>query len=201
MSTPDVLTLRIGSRFLIVTLFPNLVFALLIGALMFAGAPSHRPDWHRLEQRLQDLSVVGVVLLGVSVLAFSVALHPLNYTLVQLMEGYWRGLPFGDQLQRSAEARGNLYRRELRRRGANGADVAALLYWLPPGNNPVRPTMLGNVLFAGEVRAGSRYGYWTEVVWPRLMPLLSDQIRSQLGDARNQLDAAARLASVGLLGV
>jgi hypothetical protein len=201
MSAPELLTLRIGSRFLIVTLFPNLGFTVLIGILVVAGAPADRPAWHRVDERLQHLSLGGMILLALAVLAASVALHPLNYALIQVMEGYWTGLPFGAALQEAAAERGAQYRQALLARAGTDGNAAAALYWLPEGPHPVRPTTLGNVLFAGEVRAGSRYGYRTEIVWPRLVPLLSERMRAQLGDARNQLDAAARLCGLGLLAV
>ncbi|WP_250035211.1 hypothetical protein [Paractinoplanes maris] len=201
MSASDVLSLRLGTRFLIVTLFPNFAFVVFLGAVVVAGAPGDRPDWHRIDDRLQDMSLVSVVLLTVAVLVASVALHPLNYAIVQLMEGYWQGLPFGAELERVASERGGRYRQALRDRFQEGGTVGSLLYWLPAVGNPVRPTTLGNVLFAGEVRAGARYGYVTEFVLPRLVPLLSDQMRAHLGDARNQLDAAARLCSLSLVSV
>ena len=201
MSASELLTLRIGSRFLIVTLFPNVAFTAFLSALVVAGAPGERPDWHRLDERLHDLSPVGAVLLTLAVLVVSVGLHPLNYALIQLMEGYWQGLPFGVELQRAAVERGNRYRQALHDRAQEDIAAGSLTYWLPPMDHPMRATALGNTLFAGEVRAGARYGYLTEVAWPRMVPLLSDRMRAQLGDARNQLDAAARLCSLSLIGV
>jgi len=65
----------------------------------------------------------------------------------------------------------------------------------PDHDDHVMPTLLGNVLKAGEDRAGGRYGLDCVVVWPRLYPLLSEPLTAALDDARNQFDLAVRFAA------
>jgi hypothetical protein len=64
----------------------------------------------------------------------------------------------------------------------------------PPDS--VMPTKLGNVLRAGEHRAGARYGLETVSAWPRLYPLLPPNVRSLIDDQRLQLDLSARFCAV-----
>ncbi len=88
------------------------------------------------------------------------------------------------------------------------ADAEYRLYWLPGQEQDLLPTELGNTLRVGEIRAGERYGLVLDVAMARLSPLLSPATLDDLGDKRNQLDAAVRLciaaglatvASIGLL--
>ncbi len=55
------------------------------------------------------------------------------------------------------------------------------------------PTALGNVLRSAEDRAGVRYGADSVVVWPRLFPLLPEQLARSVEDEVTQLDVSARL--------
>jgi hypothetical protein len=59
------------------------------------------------------------------------------------------------------------------------------------GHGPVRGSAPAGD--AGAVR------FQTLVVWRRLRPLLSDGVRSQVNDARKQLDASVRFCVVGVL--
>ncbi len=79
-----------------------------------------------------------------------------------------------------------LARRQLRR--------ARAVHWLnqyPPDPNDLLPTRLGNVLRAGERRAGERYGWDTVVAWPRLYVGLPEPIAIAFRSAVDAVDAAA----------
>jgi hypothetical protein len=69
-----------------------------------------------------------------------------------------------------------------------------------PAEDELMPTQLGNVLRAGENRAGGRYGLLTVVTWPRLYPLLPEKTAGIVDDQRDQLDLASRFCVVCLLG-
>jgi hypothetical protein len=210
---PDFLSLRIGARFLVVTMMPNLAFVALTGGLVVAGAPTHRPSLAIADARLAHLSIGTLILLGIGVLVLTFAMHPLNYPLVQLVEGYWSDLPGGHRLRlaAAAPAAGRLRalkarQDELANRDANAdklemAEIVETVRWLPEEPAFVLPTQLGNVLRAGEERAGSRYEYRSGTIWPRLVQLLPEQMLSQVNDLRNQLDASIRLCVLGLVAV
>jgi hypothetical protein len=208
----NVLNVRLGPRFLFVTLLPNLSFAALIAFLLLAGAPGRRPTLHEFDTAIGEISFVWI-LITFGVVATAVAVHPLTYLLVQLLEGYWERLPNGRMLRMAASEttrrrRQALYDLKLKDRAALSAaerqelqTAESQLLWLPGAAHPVLPTTLGNVLFAGEVRAGNRYGYDTASVWLQMQPMLGDDVRRQVADTRNQLDAAARFCALSLLAV
>jgi hypothetical protein len=62
-------------------------------------------------------------------------------------------------------------------------------------DHSVRPTALGNALAAMEDSAGAPYGLDAAVIWPRLYPVLGEQVRAIVDDLRDGMDAAARLAA------
>jgi hypothetical protein len=152
-------------------------------------------------KHLDGLSVREIVAVLLLVLIVSIATHPLQTPLIQLMEGYWQGLPFGSAAQYRLSAR---FRQELDNSTSGPAETAEQAaeevlrrrYWLPEDEKDVLPTVLGNTLTAGERRAGERYGLELENAWPRLRPLVSAASLDELRDWRNQLDAAARLCLV-----
>jgi hypothetical protein len=203
----DSLTSRLGTRFLVVTVVPNILLLGYIGCLLAAGAPTRPPSLMRAIKALDGLSVREIIAILLLVLIVSVATHPLQAPLIRLMEGYWQGLPFGSAAQYRLSAR---FRAELHNSTSGPCEqgpwdstaeqaAGALLrrrQWLPEEEKDLLPTVLGNTLTAGERRAGERYGLELDNAWPRLRPLVSAASLDDLRDRRNQLDAAARLCLV-----
>ena len=201
---------RSSTRFLVVTLIPNVLFALFLATLLAAGAPSRVPSLATAVQVLRDVGVREAAVLFFLVLVAAVALHPVQYPMIQLLEGYWDSVPGGARLSEWATLRHAARWEQLRAVVANTvpedratfralASASVRLRWLPSDERMLLPTSLGNTLRAGEERAGRRYGLRIGVIMPRLGPLLQPQVRRQLEDRRNQLDAAARLCAVSLL--
>jgi hypothetical protein len=201
----DFFSAKVGERLVFVTLLPNLFLTGTIGILFLTGAPTHRPSWREVLTSVAQVGFLGWSLMAAAIVAFSLALHPLEYPLVQLVEGYWLGLPFGEVLSDGvAERRLPEWRalRELTDSGSTSqkrSAAAERLRWLPDAERKLRPTALGNVLYAGEVRAGERYGFRTLVAWRRLRPLLPERMRSQINEARIQLDASVRFCISSLI--
>lgn len=209
----DALIGRASSRFLFVTVLPTLLLVAVVGFLLAAGAPGQAPSYTAAMELFHSLTARDLVGLSVLVALLSVALHPLQTPLIQLLEGYWLRLPMGEQLfahgvqrhkqvwskNRQLMASYSRGQQSVPYRAASAARFAA--DWMPEDPQHLLPTTLGNTLRAGEERAGSRYGMQINVVVPRLMPLLDEQHRDRLADGRNQLDAAARLCAVCLVGV
>jgi hypothetical protein len=178
----DALASRLGTRFLVVTVIPNILLFGYLGFLLAAGSPDHSPSLSRALKVIDGLTIRQVILIALGLLVISVATHPLQTPLIQLLEGYWRGLPFGS-------AASDHFTERLRHEEGWAVDP----YWLPPREEDLLPTDLGNTLRAGESRAGDRYGLELDVAMPRLTPLLSAASLAEIRDRRNQLDAAARL--------
>jgi hypothetical protein len=213
---------RMGTRFLVVTVLPNVLLFGYIGFLLAAGTPTRSPSVSRALTAIEHLDANQITALVFGLLIFSVATHPLQVPLVQLLEGYWWGLPFGPRLAQWAtnrfrkewnEARETLKKTRNARhwdwKARNSRRYAQFRSsWLPRGEDQLLPTELGNTLWRGETQAGDRYRLELDVVLPRLTPLMEPGVLGNLSDLRNQLDAAVRLCvaagvatavSVGLL--
>lgn len=206
----DALLGRASSRFLFVTVLPSAVLVAFVSALLAAGAPRTAPSWSAALDALQDMSARDALGLAFLVIVASVALHPLQTPLIQLLEGYWSVLPMGETLHDLAVQRHARTWQELRAlvndesaevsyRTLSAAEFT--LHWMPDDDDKLLPTSLGNTLRAGEERAGARYGFSIAVLIPRLLPLLDADQRDRLADGRTQLDAAARMCAVSLMCV
>jgi hypothetical protein len=206
---------RLGTRFLVVTVVPNVLLIGYISFLVAAGAPAHSPSLMRALTILDDLTANRIVAVVLAVLIISVAIHPLQIPLIQLLEGYWWGMPWGARLADHATQR---FRGELARVNEEldkAADLSEQDWatknsarqaqfrkdWLPEYEEDLRPTALGNTLWTGETTAGKRYGLDLNLALPRIIPLMSSSILAELSDRRNQLDAAVRLCVVAGVAV
>lgn len=202
----EALASRLGTRFLVVTVVPNALLIAYVSLLIAAGAPARSPSLARALKVLDGLTIRQVIALVLGLLIISIATHPLQTPLIQLVEGYWWGLPFGSAIAIHATERFRqelvAVRNKLRAPATGQSDWAATRsiaharnrqYWLPARERDLLPTALGNTLSTGEIRAGERYGLETVFAMPRLAPLLSPPSLAELRDRRNQMDAAVRL--------
>ncbi|MDO3685743.1 hypothetical protein [Micromonospora sp. C28ISP2-4] len=202
----DVLAVRLGARLVFVTVVPNVFMLGALGFLLAAGAPRRRPSWVAARETIDGMSFRDALLIVALLTVVSLATHPLMLPLIQVVEGYWSSLPGGQEWENWGRER---YRRfwhlaetiakdtgepENRR-----TEALRRMRWLPEDSDRVRATELGNVLYAGEVRAGARYQLRTDVAWPRLRRIIPEQTSAAVNDARNQLDASVRFCALGLL--
>ncbi|HEU5470903.1 MAG TPA: hypothetical protein VFV67_09650 [Actinophytocola sp.] len=201
---------RIGTRFLFVTVLPQLLFCAYVGLLLAAGAPTRPPSLKAATHFLNTMTWREMVFVLLGVVAVAVALHPAQYPLIQLLEGYWAEVPLGPVLSRWALRRRVAEHTRVRRLynapAAASAEERHLRWWadtrmawLPVDPNDLLPTTLGNTLRIGEIRAASRYGMDVGVVMPRLFAVMGPEVRDQLNGRRNQLDAAARMCALCLV--
>lgn len=84
---------RIGKYFGIVTMLPTLFLVLWAYVLLSADAWHGAPDLEALRVRLADWSVTKIAWLLLATLILALFLHPLQFTTVQLLEGYWGASP------------------------------------------------------------------------------------------------------------
>ena len=165
----------------------------------------------------EGLTAADLAIIGVGVIALGLLLHPLQFALVQVLEGYWSYGSLGDFAavrgrQRHLDERqrlnalrveeGALSSREgrspemIRRRQER---ATRRLADFPHDKDRIMPTRLGNVLRRAEDFAGDRYGL-DAIEWiPRLHPLAAPQMTAAVSDARNQMDLALRFVLVWLV--
>jgi ABC-type multidrug transport system fused ATPase/permease subunit len=200
---------ELGLRFNLIGLLPTAALVLFVVALIGTGGASGAPDLSKLPAELSATRIIQLLLL---VLIVSLVAHPLQLSLVRILEGYaWETSTLGDALsaigvelhRRRLEQLQNLAYRTARtpeaRRQRQGALERARAYY-PEHPNHLLPTRLGNALRAAEDRAGQRYGLDTNAMMPRLYPFLSTTLTEALTGQRNQLDVAVRLCTVLVLG-
>lgn len=230
MTTPSVLDVvaapanAIGRYFTVLSVVPSTMFVAYCFALLTARPWYGSPNWSRTTDAFTGLGIGGVAGLALASLLTGLLLQPLQYSLVQLCEGYWgvRPLPQALMTRRIAhhrDVREDLLRaqgRALARLNAAGvrpgdpdseaADLALLpdvtrygettrlLDQYPEDPDDVRPTRLGNVLRRHEASAGAAYRLPGVTVTPHLALVAPNADLAYLDDQRTQMDLAVRLA-------
>ena len=187
----------LGARMFLVGYLPTFAAG---AVLLILGLARDKGLW----QAVTTLTF-GQVLTGLLVLTVLVVLlHPLQLPMVRLLEGYWPrwATPLATygrhrqerrrrRLAAAAELPDTDDHEALQRAGQAGERLRLAF---PGGDRPLLPTALGNALSAAESRAGREYGFDGIVAWPRLYPLLGEQVRAVVGDRRDGMDAAARFS-------
>jgi len=194
----------LGSRFSLVSMLPTSVATLVVVFVVEAGAPGSEPSWDQAIQSARDFDGSDVALLAIAVLVVAVILHPLQLSLVRLLEGYWGSSARVQRwsawlIARQAKARQRLVDRATLDPDATSlppdAVIAEELRRRRYPDGDLLPTALGNTLRAAERSAGRLYGMDAVVLWPRLYPVMGDRQRAVVEDRRDQLDLAARLSA------
>ncbi len=203
-----------GTRFYLVSYLPTYAAAVFVLLLVWAGAPDwlgqpgHGISFDRAWSTAGHLGIGQIVMLALVILLIAVVVQPFQMEIVRFLEGYWP--------RRLGRLEGRLTRRQGKRKGrlATEAELPQppvqltdeviaqageagheLRRRFPLPDRLMRPTALGNVLAALEDDAGREYGLDAVVAWPRLYPLLGDQVRSIVDDRRDTMDAMARMAA------
>lgn len=213
-----------GRYFSLVSAVPAVVLTIYAFLLIASGAWSHYPRFGRAFDRLADLKWGEAVALGLLSLGIALLMHPLQYAMVQVLEGYWGSGPVAGWLRSAciARNRGRLARLRRRHIEATGAlhavapdfaenhpfrysalltkrDEAARLLSEMPSPDEIMPTRLGNVLRFYERAAGAAYGLDAIRVMPYLSRVASSDDIAYLNDQRSNLDLAVRMCLTSLL--
>ena|SRR5947209_15181652 len=81
---------QVGNYFNILSGLTSVVVVGFPALLIAAGAPTHRPDFATLVKHLQGGFHIGeVAFFGVMVLVAGITVHPFQFAMTQLLEGYW----------------------------------------------------------------------------------------------------------------
>ncbi|MGM7669412.1 hypothetical protein [Microbacterium sp. A93] len=214
----------VGRAFGVVTLLPALFFVGVIWALFAAEAFSGSPNPEAFVQSIEQLSLGGAALLLLTAFAFGFALHPVQYSLTQLLEGYWgttsAALTFmhwrvrayrrhqRQLIERLQAAEHKLRDVEGMDFGSEKADDIAVphllrqqqvdkaLRQLPIEAERVMPTRLGNILRRHEDLIGQPYGLPGVAVIAPLTLVARPEANRYLSDSAEQLDAAVSVCAV-----
>jgi hypothetical protein len=114
----------VGRYFTVISVVPSLILVAFVNVLARSGAWSHEPDFGAGIQALTQAGLGGAFTLILMALALGVVLHPLQYPLVQFLEGYWGASPFWRAL-REDRIRYHVWRRN--KLGLLAADEAQTL--------------------------------------------------------------------------
>src|SRR5690349_3118078 len=82
-------TATIGRYFTVTSVVPSLILVAFITVLARSGAWNHEPDFGAGVQALTQAGLGGAFTLIIAALALGAILHPLQFALVQFLEGYW----------------------------------------------------------------------------------------------------------------
>jgi hypothetical protein len=212
----------VGRYFSIVSFIPSLFLAGFTFTLIESGAWSGgaEPDWAKAGNALTHLG--NLALLTLISIALGVAVHPIQFALVQFFEGYWGT---GSLAQRARVARILHHRRRLGalQFGSNlDAQVALdekgatltlkarvehlsimeesqrLIDGYPVDDDDIMPTRLGNVLRRYETMAGAQYELGAVEIIRHVTLVAPSQRVEYLNDQRQLLDLSVRMSATSI---
>ncbi len=179
----------LDKQFILAWWFPVLIFgaaALLIG--IWPNGVDAAIDWWAEHEGLSQTWIFLGALIAVTLAAF--LLQAFSRPLVQLYEGYWPPTWRKEYLQLTGLPKQYEEWREARREAAIADDRPTyaliqdrLYHHYPSRVERLLPTRLGNVVRAAEDYSTTAYGMDAPFWWPRLAPILPDEIQNAMQDA------------------
>jgi hypothetical protein len=211
----------IGHYFSLVSFLPSVLLVVYCYALFNSKALSGPPDFDAVRHALATLNLGDVALLTLVSLAVGVVMHPLQYMIVQLAEGYWglgtlsrrtREWAIGRHqhrraaivdLRNKAELVGSALESSGKPQPEIRREVLTMLHEshrlsgdYPDSTELVMPTRLGNVLRRYEVGAGAPFGLPASALLPLIGLVAPANELNYLNDRRAAMDLAVRTATV-----
>jgi hypothetical protein len=164
-------------------------------------------------QKLQEpLPLVLGVLVLLTVAASGFVVQQFDFTVLRLLEGYWPGWlnPLAGWLVKGQRRRFKRIDQQLQTLNRQGLATltpqereAYIQADLDLGEFPelgrLLPTRLGNILRAAEDHCAAKYGLDAIICWPRLWLLLPEATKTELSQARQQLNGTVRIWVWGML--
>jgi hypothetical protein len=174
--------------------------------------------WNALVERLKNVNdapiviawaVGGILLISV----FSAILEWFQEPVIRLVEGYWPRPFHRLRFALSERLKNDLIPKEMKwnqlsekeekdltpEEQAERVSLDADLNRYPVDKRLLMPTAFGNLLRAAEEYPRLRYGLDTIVCWPRMWLVMPKETLDVLSEARENLDAGARLMLLGLI--
>ena len=216
----------IGRYFSVVSFIPSLFLTSFTFALIASGAwgASGQPDWAKAGNAFTHIG--NLALLTLVSVAIGIAVHPIQFALVQFFEGYWGT---GWIAQRARTARISHYNRryhvltygpgpqadiELQEADGRGLrieqgaritllskrdEAIRLKSGYPQERDEIMPTRLGNVLRRYERLAGSQYQLEAVTVIRHTAFVAPRPHVDYLNDQRQLLDLSVRMCATSIL--
>jgi hypothetical protein len=164
-------------------------------------------------QKLQEpLPLVLGILVLLTVAASGFVVQQFDFTVLRLLEGYWPGWlnPLTSWLVKGQRRRFKRIDQQLQTLNRQGLATltpqereAYIQADLDLGEFPevgrLLPTRLGNILRAAEDHCAAKYGLDAIICWPRLWLLLPEATKTELSQARQQLNGTVRIWVWGML--
>ena len=216
---------KIGRYFTVVSMLPSAVLTAYVYLLVKTGAWGGAVDW---SAAVSQFHLGDLALLATASFAVALALHPLQFAMIQVLEGYWgttaparrfavlRIMHHRRRSQfltdRSAYALSELARMPERDRPSHrSASLAAVEAALvndesrrlqasyPVKKEHILPTRLGNALRRYEMTAGSPYGIDVIPSLPRIAMVSQPAEIDYLQNQRMQMELAVRTAVLAMV--
>jgi hypothetical protein len=216
----------IGRYFNLVSAVPSAMLVAFVFLLVSSGAWSGQPNASRAFHAVSGINLGTVAALSAAAFTVGLAIHPLQFALVQFYEGYWGDSEIAQRAwlaravqhhERALHGRTVLadlrdldadqplpdwhYREHLwrfaLRMSAGRINESYASFSLPDA--VAMPTRLGNVLRRYELSAGAAYGLDAARVVPFLALVAPEEDVKYLDDQRWSLDLAVRLSATSLL--
>lgn len=212
----------IGRYFSLVSFIPSALLVSYVFVLISSGVPHRPPDPASVVHVVSHLSLADVAGLTLLSIGLGLALHPLQFAMVQFLEGYWGT---GTIAQRARSARMWWHWRRLLALRLRAEYYDEQSSRLPVGKYPrmamvsrrdeadrltdaqpdkpdlIMPTRLGNVLRFYEMAAGAPYGLDAIKVMPYLARVAPPDDMDYVNDQRSNLDLAVRLSLVSAIAL
>jgi hypothetical protein len=159
-------------------------------------------NFRTLDFSADELTLTILVLLLVTAMGFSLMIR-FSLSILQFLEGYWFSWlkPLGIIENWRCQKIDERFQQLAIKYAKNFQDLTAdelaeynHLYHekmsIPDDSTQRMPTRLGNLLRSVESRPYKKYGLNSVVCWPRLWPLLPEEMKTEVTTARENLDTA-----------
>lgn len=212
----------IGRYFSLVSFIPSALLVAYAFSLFSSGVLNGPPRPENVVRAAAQLNVSDAGVLILLSVGLGLILHPLQFAMVQFLEGYWGTGRIAQRIRRvritrhwerllALRLRTGYYQRQLDLLPENGSpgerialvsrrdEAERLSANQPDEPELIMPTRLGNVLRYYEVMAGAAYQLDAIKVMPYIARVASAEDMDYVNDQRSNLDLAVRLSLVSVL--
>jgi hypothetical protein len=214
----------IGRYFSVISVIPSSLYVVFVYILIMSGSWKHSPNWGQAFISLEHISIGGIGALAFLSIGLGLVIHPIQFALVQFLEGYWgttriaqavrsqrilryqrlcdeldnKSVEIGEELAYLKREHIEAPVREARLISREG-EMIRILENFPSATSQIMPTRLGNVLRRYESQAGRQYSLDALQVVPHLLLVAPANHVDYINDQRSQLDLAVRMTFIALL--